>query len=71
MNRANNAARTRARAAGRDTYPHEVLEMWTGCVECGEPIIQNVIKIDRPGLYRSCECPDVLWRCLGLGWVKV
>lgn len=70
----NERARARAIAAGKDTFPYEVVETWAGCVTCGRRIFRTALNVKRPGLYRLCACPGVIWESravIGGGWVRV
>lgn len=67
---ANQRARAAAERAGRPTYHHQVVTGWTGCTVCGKPIQHNV-DVPRPGVWRSCGCPGVLWRTVVGGWDRV
>jgi hypothetical protein len=66
----NERARARAIAAGKDTFPYEVVETWAGCVTCGRRIFRTALNVKRPGLYRLCACPGVVWQqdVYGQGW---
>lgn len=82
---ANERHRAVAQANGHATYRHEVVDYWPACTACGTPIRRNVDGPPRPydgkptpGLWRACDCPDVLWTIRyrsddrpSDGWAKV
>lgn len=61
MSSTNETRRAAAKWGENPTYQHDVVDSWTACTECGTPIRRNV-ETGKPGHWRACACPDLLWR---------
>jgi len=57
----NERRRENARALGHDVFNYEVVEDWPGCVHCGRPI-RRTAHVNKPGLWRLCDCQGIVWR---------
>lgn len=68
----NDKVRKAAIEGGQDTYQHEVIEYWAACCVCCKPIKRNALNTGRPGVWRICACPGVLWNYsyASNGWTK-
>jgi hypothetical protein len=55
--------------SGCPTYRKQVIDYWPACIECDAPIRRS-ISTGRPGMWRTCNCPGVVWHATAHGWVS-